>query len=66
MATPIADLSSLLEGIPAGASVAISENRHKAIAFGPDALAVFNQAQEKGEESPLMVRIPDHNSAMFL
>jgi hypothetical protein len=66
MAATIADLSELLKDIPAGAWVAISEKQHKAIAFGVDAQAVLNEAQEKGEKLPLMVRVPDRNSAMFL
>ncbi len=66
MAATIADLSELLKNIPAGAWVAISEKQHKAIAFGVDAQAVLNEAQEKGEMLPLMVRVPDQNSAMFL
>ena len=66
MATAIADLSELLKGIPAGAWVAISEQQHKAIAFGVDAQTVLNEAQQKGEKLPLMVRVPDRDSAMFL
>ena len=66
MAATIADLSELLKDIPAGAWVAISEKQHKAIAFGVAAQAVLNEAQEKGEKLPLMVRVPDRNSAMFL
>jgi hypothetical protein len=66
MATSTADLSELLKGIPAGAWVAISERLHKAIAFGVDAQAVLNEAQKQGEKLPLMVRVPDRNSAMFL
>ncbi|MGD0520115.1 MAG: DUF5678 domain-containing protein [Terracidiphilus sp.] len=66
MATTIADLTDLLKGIPAGAWVAISERQRKAIAFGVDAQAVLNEAQAKGEKLPLMVRVPDQNSAMFL
>lgn len=66
MATTIADLSDLLKDIPAGAWVAISERQHKTIAFGVDARAVLNEAKEKGEQLPLMVRVPDRNTAMFL
>ena len=66
MATTSADLPDLLKGIPAGAWVAISEQQHKATAFGADPQAVLNEAREKGEELPLMVRVPDRNSAMFL
>jgi hypothetical protein len=66
MPTTIADLSNLLKGIPSGAWVAISERQQKAIAFGVDAQAVLNEAREKGEELPLMVRVPDQQTAMFL
>ena len=66
MATTIADLSDLLKDIPAGAWVAISERLHKAIAFGVDAQAVLDEARKQGEKLPLMVRVPDQNSAMFL
>jgi hypothetical protein len=66
MATTIADLSDLLKGIPAGSWVAISERHHKVVAFGVDAQTVFNEAQKKGENLPLMVRVPDQNTAMFL
>jgi hypothetical protein len=66
MATTVADLSELLKGIPAGAWVAISERQNKTLAYGVDAQAVFSEAQQKGEELPLMVRVPDQNMAMFL
>jgi hypothetical protein len=65
MATTVSDLSDLLKGIPPGAWVAVSESQHKAIAYGVDAQAVFNEARQKGERLPLMVRVPEQNSAMF-
>jgi hypothetical protein len=61
-----ADLPDLLKGIPPGAWVAISEEQHKAIAFGVDAEAVHSEALQKGEKLPLMVRVPDQNLPMFL
>jgi hypothetical protein len=66
MAATVADIFDLLEGIPPGAWVAISEQQHKALAYGVDAQTVFNEALEKGEKLPLMVRVPDQNLAMFL
>ena len=66
MAATVADLAGLLEGIPPGAWVAISEKKHAVVAFGADAQAVFNEAQQKGEEQPLIVRVPDQATAMFL
>jgi len=66
MATTIADLSELLMGIPPGAWVAISETQHKALAFGTDPQAVLNEAKALGEQLPLLLRVPEQNSAMFL
>ncbi|MGA3080551.1 MAG: hypothetical protein ABSD44_04105 [Terracidiphilus sp.] len=65
MATTIADLPELLNGVPAGAWAAISESQHKTLAYGVDVQAVRNEAIEKGESLPLLVRVPDQNSAMF-
>jgi hypothetical protein len=66
MAAALTDLAALLEGIPAGAWVAISETRNKVLAHGPDAQVVLRQAQEQGEDLPLIVRVPDQNAAMFV
>ena len=65
MATTITDLSDLLKGIPPGAWVAISERQHAVVAYGPDAQEVLRDAKERGEEHPLITRVPDQNSAMF-
>ena len=66
MATAVADLAALLQGIPAGAWVAISERQRKVLAYGADAQAVMNEAREKGEARPLIVRVPEQATAMFL
>jgi hypothetical protein len=66
MATTVADLPGLLEGIPAGAWVAISESQNKVLAYGADLQAAHDEALQKGEQMPLMVRVPEQNLAMFL
>ena len=66
MATSIVDLSEILKGIPLGAWVAISEAQHRVIAYGVDPQAVLNEAHSKGENNPLIVRIPDQNAALYL
>jgi hypothetical protein len=66
MPATVADLPELLKGIPPGAWVAISESQNKTLAYGVDPQAVFNEAQQKGENQPLMVRVPDQTMAMFL
>lgn len=65
MATAIVDLFDLLEGIPAGAWVAISERQHSVLAYGVDAQTVLSEAQSKGEDQPLIVRVPEQASSMF-
>jgi hypothetical protein len=66
LATTVTDLPELLKGFPPGAWVAISESQNKALAFGIDAQTVHDEAQQLGEEQPLMVRVPDQTMAMFL
>jgi hypothetical protein len=66
MATAVADLAGLLKGIPSGAWVAISESQNRVLAYGADAQAVLCEAQEKGEQHPLILRVPDQAAAMFL
>ncbi len=70
MITSAADLSDLLKGVPSGAWVAISESRQVVMAYGPDAQEVLREAQERGEEQPLILRVilrvPDQVAAMFL
>jgi Family of unknown function (DUF5678) len=65
MNTSAADLSDLLKGIPSGAWVAISENKRVVIAYGPDAQEVLRKAKERGEERPLILRVPEQATAMF-
>lgn len=66
MATTVADLPELLKGFPPGTWVAISERQNTALAHGDDLQVVFAEAQRKGENQPLMVRVPDQHLAMFL
>lgn len=66
MATSTVDLSEILKDIPLGAWVAISEMQNRVIAYGVDPQAVLNESRAKGEEHPLIVRVPDRNASMFL
>ena len=66
MATVLADLSELLNDIPTGAWVAISERLHVVLAYGPDAQAVVAEANARGEEHPLIVRVPEQATTWFL
>jgi hypothetical protein len=65
MTTSAVDLSDLLKDIPAGAWVAISESKQVAMAYGPDAQEVLRKAKERGEERPLILRVPERATALF-
>ena len=66
MTTSVADIFDLLEDIPPGAWVAVSEREHKILAYGIDSRAVLDEARAKGEELPLILRKPELNLALFL
>lgn len=66
MATSAIDLSEMLKGIPEGAWVAISEHEHRVIAYAAEIATVMRIAREEGENEPLIVRVPEQSSVLFL
>jgi hypothetical protein len=63
---PALDLTELLRGIPRGAWVAISSKHESVVAFGADLRAVLEEAKAKGENEPLIARVPESGSALML
>jgi hypothetical protein len=66
MATSAMDLTELLKGIPEGAWVAISEHAHKVVSYAADLQTVMNDAHAQGESDPIIVRVPEQSSMLFL
>ena len=66
MATCAMDFSELLKGIPEGAWVAISERAHRVVAYSADLPSVVAGAHDAGEDNPLIVRVPEQASTLFL
>jgi hypothetical protein len=66
MATAMTGYSALLQGLPPGAWVAISEEKNEVIAYAADLQATMELAKQKGEDSPLIVRVPDPIGTLFL
>ena len=66
MHTTTIDLSAMLEGIPEGAWVAISEQAHKVVAYAADLQTVLQKAKEQGVDEPLIVRVPEQSRGLFL
>ena len=63
---PTIDLGDLLTGLPAGAWVALSHNGDQVVAFAPDMREAIEKANAAGEEHPVILRIPEPNSAFVL
>lgn len=66
MATALIDYSALLKGLPAGAWVAISEEKNAVTAYGAELQAVIDKAHEQGEPDPLILRVPELAVTLFL
>jgi len=66
MPTATIDLSEMLKGLPEGAWVAISEQAHEVLAYAADLQTVIETAKKKGEDDPLIVRVPEQAGMLFL
>lgn len=66
MATAMIDYSALLKGLPPGAWVAISEEKNAVVAYAADLKTAIDLAKEKGENGPLIIRVPDQTGMLFL
>ena len=65
MSSSVTELYELMNDLPAGAWVAISTKQHRVMAYGEDAEAVVAESKQKGEEHPLITRVPDPDAVMF-
>jgi hypothetical protein len=65
MVTAALDPSTLLKGLPEGAWVAISVGSQKVVAYAADLQTAIDMAHERGENNPLVMRVPEHSSIPF-
>jgi hypothetical protein len=66
MATIPLDFTAILKGVPEGAWVAISEKTQEVVAYAADFQTALNRAHEMGERDPLIMRVPEQSSVLFL
>lgn len=66
MSTFIQEVPELLVGIPPGTWVAISEVEHRVVASGIEPTQVMDDAKHQGVAKPLIVRVPDESTVLFL
>jgi hypothetical protein len=58
------DLATIFKGLPAGAWVAVGDN--KVIAYGADMQTVLASAKPAGEKNPHIVKVADRQQVLFL
>ncbi len=62
----VKDLSTLLNGIPKGAWVALSHDEERVIAHGAELQEVLKKAKEAGQNDPVVLRVPEtQGTALF-
>jgi len=62
----VKDLSKLLAGIPKGSWVALSNDEERVIATAATLEQVLAEANKAGENRPVVIRVPETNTAVFL
>ena len=65
MAPMVHDFGKLLEGIPRGAWVAISQDEDRVLAYAAELNEAIRQARELGEQDPIVVRVPQSPGAFL-
>lgn len=60
------DLSRLLKDIPRGAWVAISSTDETVLGYGSDMRAVLEDAKRKGDQHPIITRVPEGPATLVL
>ncbi|HTX39016.1 MAG TPA: hypothetical protein VME43_28520 [Bryobacteraceae bacterium] len=58
IAPAVTDFGKLLEGIPRGAWVAISQNEDRVLAYAAELKDAIRKARELGEQNPVVLRVP--------
>lgn len=59
------DISKLLENIPKGAWVALSNDQEAVLAYDAELNEVVKKAKAKGENNPVIVRVPEQASTLI-
>jgi hypothetical protein len=63
MEPAVRDFGKLFEGVPRGAWVAIAHDGSRVVAYAAEMKEAIRKAQELGEESPIIARVPQSPAA---
>ena len=66
MAALAIDLSGLTGDIPKGAWVAVAHDWSRVLSYGSEMNKVFEKAHNGGEPDPIIIKIPETNTAVML
>jgi hypothetical protein len=59
------DISKIFEGIPSGCWVTLSHDEKCVLGYSPDFDSAVRMAREKGEDAPIITRVPPSDSGML-
>ncbi len=62
----VKDVSKLLLGVPKGAWVALSNDEERLLAYSADLQDAIEKAKASGENDPVVMRVPESDTALFL
>lgn len=54
------DISKLLEDVPKGAWVALSNDEERVVAYAAELEEALEKARDAGEPAPVVTRVPQH------
>jgi hypothetical protein len=66
MVLAVKDISKLLAGVPKGAWVALSKDEERVVAFAAELQEAIQKAKDAGENSPVVVRVPETEGAALI
>ena len=60
------DVSKLLAEVPKGPWVALSRDEERVIAYAAELFQALEKERERGENDPVVLRVPKDTSTLFL
>jgi hypothetical protein len=63
MEPTVRDFGKLFDGVPPGAWVAIAQDESRVVAYAAEMKEALRKAQELGEQSPIIARVPQSPAA---
>lgn len=59
-------MAELTKGVPRGSWVAVSSDKSHVVTHGEDMRAVIREAKSKGEDQPIVFRVPKSSATLVI